>query len=33
VAAVLPPAAAADVEALWLADPSPELLRRRFPVR
>jgi hypothetical protein len=33
VAAVLPPAAAADLEALWLADPEPALLRRRFPVR
>jgi assimilatory nitrate reductase catalytic subunit len=33
VAAVLPPAVAADVEALWLADPDPARLRRRFPVR
>ena len=33
VAAVLPPAVAADAEALWLADPDPALLRRRFPVR
>jgi hypothetical protein len=33
VAAVLPPAVAADVEALWLADPEPGLLRSRFPVR
>jgi len=33
VAAVLPPAVAGDVEALWLADPDPALLRRRFPVR
>jgi assimilatory nitrate reductase catalytic subunit len=33
VAAVLPPAVAADVEALWLADPDPARLRARFPVR
>jgi hypothetical protein len=32
VAAVVPSAAADDVEALWLADPDPALLRRRFPV-
>jgi assimilatory nitrate reductase catalytic subunit len=33
VAAVLPAAVADDVEALWLADPEPALLRRRFPLR
>ena len=33
VAAVLPPAVAEDVEALWLADPDPARLRCRFPVR
>jgi formylmethanofuran dehydrogenase subunit D len=33
VAAVLAPDVAADVEALWLADPEPALLRRRFPLR
>jgi hypothetical protein len=33
VAAVLPPAVAEDAEALWLADPEPAALRRRFPLR
>jgi assimilatory nitrate reductase catalytic subunit len=33
VAAVLPPAVVEDVEAMWLADPEPALLRRRFPLR
>ncbi|MBO0689315.1 MAG: hypothetical protein J2P40_07075, partial [Candidatus Dormibacteraeota bacterium] len=33
VAAVLSPDAARDVEALWLADPEPHLVRRRLPVR
>ncbi|HXM54081.1 MAG TPA: nitrate reductase [Candidatus Dormibacteraeota bacterium] len=33
VAAVLAPSAAGDIEALWLADPHPALVRRRFPVR
>jgi hypothetical protein len=32
VAAVLRPAAVEDVEALWLADPEPALVRRRFPL-
>lgn len=32
-AAVLPPAVAEDAEALWLTDPDPALLRRRFPLR
>lgn len=33
VAAVVPHAVAEDVEALWSADPDPDRLRRRFPVR
>ena len=32
VAAVLAPDAARDVEALWLADPEPDLVRRRLPI-
>jgi hypothetical protein len=33
VAAVLAPPVIEDAEALWLADPEPGLLRRRFPLR
>jgi hypothetical protein len=32
VAAVARPSAVEDIEALWLADPEPALVRRRFPV-